>query len=169
MRHELKCWPGPFADVVAGLKTYEVRKNDRGFKEGDVLWLRCWSREDGYNFGRSVEVDVTHITTGWGLPEGICVLGIKLRAPVIDANTMETTPTEATSGELDALQEQLGSEDELAYEREPTQDEGNALEHWHLSSMGPAQRSGECFVDRGGWTGRRCNCGRWVWFREAKP
>jgi hypothetical protein len=42
MRHELKIWPQYFRPVADGDKTFEVRKNDRGFQKGDVVMLREW-------------------------------------------------------------------------------------------------------------------------------
>lgn len=74
--HELKTWPGPFEDVVAGRKTHEVRKDDRGFEVGDTLVLREWvPGPQGYT-GRSLTVTVTYITRGWGLPDDMCVMSI---------------------------------------------------------------------------------------------
>jgi Domain of unknown function (DUF3850) len=40
--HELKCWPDHFRDICRSIKTFEVRRNDRGFEVGDVLILKCW-------------------------------------------------------------------------------------------------------------------------------
>lgn len=41
--HELKCWPQYFDAVASGEKTFEVRKDDRGFQRGDIVELqRCW-------------------------------------------------------------------------------------------------------------------------------
>lgn len=40
--HELKTWPGFFAQVKAGDKRFEVRINDRNFKGGDLVTLREW-------------------------------------------------------------------------------------------------------------------------------
>ncbi len=39
MIHELKIYPDFFNAVVSGKKTFEIRKNDRPFKEGDMLAL----------------------------------------------------------------------------------------------------------------------------------
>src|SRR3954470_11426726 len=44
VEHELKCWPEFYKALVSGEKTFELRKNDRGFRVGDVLWLREWRR-----------------------------------------------------------------------------------------------------------------------------
>ena len=38
--HELKTWQQPFDDVWNNEKTFEVRKDDRGFRLGDELLLR---------------------------------------------------------------------------------------------------------------------------------
>lgn len=38
--HELKTWPVYFARLLSGEKTFEIRKDDRGFQAGDYLVLR---------------------------------------------------------------------------------------------------------------------------------
>ena len=45
MKHELKTWPQYFCRVADGTKTFEVRKNDRGFQQGDTVILKEWSPE----------------------------------------------------------------------------------------------------------------------------
>jgi hypothetical protein len=45
MRHELKIWPQYFARVADGSKTFEVRKNDRGFQPNDEVLLREFDTE----------------------------------------------------------------------------------------------------------------------------
>lgn len=39
MIHELKIYPHWFEKVISGNKTFEIRKNDRPFEEGDLLAL----------------------------------------------------------------------------------------------------------------------------------
>jgi len=74
--HNLKTWPEPFAAVVAGEKRHEVRKDDRGFEVGDTLILREWVPETQTYTKRTMTCTVTHITRGWGLPPGLCVMSI---------------------------------------------------------------------------------------------
>lgn len=38
--HELKCWPEFFERIKDGSKTFEVRRDDRGFQAGDSVLLR---------------------------------------------------------------------------------------------------------------------------------
>ena len=40
MIHELKIWPQYYCRVADGSKTFEVRKNDRGFQLGDTVVLK---------------------------------------------------------------------------------------------------------------------------------
>jgi hypothetical protein len=79
--HELKIWPQWFDAVRQGLKTYEVRKDDRGFSVGDILVLEEFKPGVGAYTGRTLERRITHILRGndgeaVGLREGYCVVGI---------------------------------------------------------------------------------------------
>ena len=61
--HKMKCWPQFFEDIISGKKTFEVRDDDRGYQEGDVLHLREYEPEDeaGYT-GRERLYVVTYMT-----------------------------------------------------------------------------------------------------------
>lgn len=87
MIHELKCWPNYFDAVESGEKTFEVRRDDRGFQKGDVLRLFRYDPTHGYytapgggKFSRRVvEREVTWILTGgqFGIEPGYVVLGLR--------------------------------------------------------------------------------------------
>ena len=40
--HTLKCWTEFFEAIQDGRKTFEIRKNDRGFQVDDLLILQEW-------------------------------------------------------------------------------------------------------------------------------
>lgn len=81
--HRLKTWPEPFVAQIEGRKSYEIRRDDRGFAVGDTLLLEEWdpspfpgsSMQVGYT-GRTVRRVITYKTEGgaWGLPAHLCVL-----------------------------------------------------------------------------------------------
>lgn len=76
--HELKCWPEYFQAVMDGRKAFEIRRTDRDFCVGDHITLREWDFQTSEYSGREVGVTITYLVPGgeWGLPDGICVLGI---------------------------------------------------------------------------------------------
>lgn len=41
--HDLKCEPMSFERLLDGTKTFEIRRDDRGYQLGDVLRLREWN------------------------------------------------------------------------------------------------------------------------------
>ena len=59
MKHCLKTIQPYFADVENGTKTFEVRKNDRNFKIGDILFLQEYDEEYRKNkLKRDNEIDL---------------------------------------------------------------------------------------------------------------
>lgn len=61
--HKLKTWVKPFIATKNGSKTFEVRKNDRGFKVGDKLVLREYKNKQKKYTGRSICVRVEYLTS----------------------------------------------------------------------------------------------------------
>ena len=59
--HDLKIWPQFFDAVVDGRKRAELRKNDRDFRDGDILNLREFDPYQEKYTGRGVTVLVTHV------------------------------------------------------------------------------------------------------------
>ncbi|AMX00434.1 ASCH/PUA domain-containing protein [Rummeliibacillus stabekisii] len=72
--HSLKILPQYFAAVTEGRKTFEIRKNDRGFHEGDFIVLREWN---GQEFtGGEIAKRITYITDFEQQP-GFVVMGFQ--------------------------------------------------------------------------------------------
>ena len=59
--HELKTWTSFFDAVLDGTKTFEVRRNDRGFKVGDRLDLMEFSPESNSYTGRHCHRFISYI------------------------------------------------------------------------------------------------------------
>lgn len=71
--HHIKLGASFFEEVERGEKTFELRKNDRDYKKGDILEMMEF--KDGKNTGRTVRVLVTYILTEFtGLEEGYCIM-----------------------------------------------------------------------------------------------
>lgn len=79
MQHELKTWPTYFSKLLIGSKTYEIRKDDRGFKVGDTLLLKEWDPQTEKFTGRQMVVSVPYLTRGpaWGLPPDLVVMAVQ--------------------------------------------------------------------------------------------
>lgn len=60
MHHYLKIAPEYFQAVKEGIKTFEIRENDRGFQKGDTVLLREY--EFPYYTGKSILVQITYVT-----------------------------------------------------------------------------------------------------------
>ncbi|MEN6358481.1 MAG: DUF3850 domain-containing protein [Smithella sp.] len=88
MIHKLKSDRASFIPVFAGLKPYEIRFDDRGYRRYDVLILNetVWSGEEMKQgkplayIGRVVEAVVIHILKDpvYGLQEGWVILSLKI-------------------------------------------------------------------------------------------
>lgn len=76
MKHELKIEPAYFRSVLSGDKTFEIRRNDRGFKLGDIILLREYSSYDAFYTSRELIREICYITN-FQQKEGWVVLGIK--------------------------------------------------------------------------------------------
>ena len=74
--HYLKILPQYYADVISGVKTFEIRFNDRGYKVGDMLVLREF---DGVNYtGREALREVCYLIDSPDYcKDGYVVLGLR--------------------------------------------------------------------------------------------
>lgn len=86
--HELKVAPPYIHAISSGEKKFEVRRDDRGFQRGHVLWLREYDDKGTSSrryTGNSEYVQVDWILTGgqFGIEPGYVVMSIS----VIDEDT----------------------------------------------------------------------------------
>jgi hypothetical protein len=91
--HDLKIWPVFFEAVRERKKTFEIRKNDRGFQTGDTLLLRKFDPESvrGPRYvtpngdhtifpskAETIRAQVTYVLSGFGIKPDSVVMGIRL-------------------------------------------------------------------------------------------
>ena len=78
--HELKIWPEYFEAIRVGNKTFEIRENDRDFKEGDVLLLKEYIPVMNEYTERSMKVVVKYIMEGgrFGILPDYVVMSIEI-------------------------------------------------------------------------------------------
>ena len=75
--HQLRLAANDFDDVAAGVKTFELRKNDRNYRKGDLLELMEFT--EGRNTGRLIRAEVTYILEDYtGLEDDYCIMAIKV-------------------------------------------------------------------------------------------
>ena len=80
--HELKTWPRFFQDMADGVKTFELRKDDRGFEIGDALLLREYMPDveqyTGRQLIRLVVYKLNNSIFSGGLQPDHCILGLSM-------------------------------------------------------------------------------------------
>lgn len=82
MVHELKTWEKYFQLMVSGEKTFELRKNDRGFVAGHELLLREYNPLAQTYTGQTLRQKITYVLENseaeeFGLKPGFCIMGLK--------------------------------------------------------------------------------------------
>lgn len=64
--HEVKSWPEFFEAVAAGVKSFELRKNDRHYQPGDILVLKEWNPNTQEYTGRQLRKRINYVFEGAG-------------------------------------------------------------------------------------------------------
>lgn len=75
-KHEIKILPEYFAYVNDGTKRFELRKNDRDYKVGDIVYLKEWNGKE-YT-GKKFITSITYVLKDcleYGLMDGYCIFG----------------------------------------------------------------------------------------------
>ncbi len=83
--HALKSWPQFFEPICTGVRTHELRRNDRGYAISDQLDLHEFDPCTRAYSGRTVRVEITSITSvaepcavsGEALHPDFCILSVR--------------------------------------------------------------------------------------------
>lgn len=76
--HIIKTLPEYYKASADGIKKFELRKNDRDYRPGDILVLKEWETATGYS-GRGSRAEITYIITeSEYLAPGYAALGIEI-------------------------------------------------------------------------------------------
>lgn len=74
--HQIKLGSEFFDDSVSGRKDFELRRNDRDYRVGDILEMMEF--KDGRNTGRICWKEVTYVLEDFtGLEDGYCIMGCR--------------------------------------------------------------------------------------------
>ena len=76
--HELKIYPKYFNPILEGKKSFEIRKDDRGFQVGDKVILKEWNNIE-YS-GREIHAYINYILDDKfiGLAKGYVALSLSI-------------------------------------------------------------------------------------------
>ena len=75
--HELKIKQNYCNDIRENNKSFEIRKNDRGFQVGDILHLKVIDEVTEEYTGFDMFVEVMYIHRGFGLADGYVCMSIE--------------------------------------------------------------------------------------------
>ena len=87
--HKLKLLETFADDILIGYKTFEVRKNDRGFQKGDTVKFNCID-SNGAEIPHLINTKtyrITYVLNGWGIKNGYVVFGIQEVKDEIDVES----------------------------------------------------------------------------------
>ena len=77
--HDLKTWPDYYDSIAIGVKTFEVRKNDRDYHDGDTLILLRYDPKTRNYTGERMVKTVRYVMYGgqFGIAPDYCVMAIQ--------------------------------------------------------------------------------------------
>lgn len=90
MTHALKTWPEIYKLVEDGLKSFQLRKADRPFKQGDDIVLQEWDNTKEEYTGKEWKGTISYVFSGetfekFGLKKGYVLLGIQQKLDKINS------------------------------------------------------------------------------------
>lgn len=80
MIHGLKCLPEFYSAVCLGVKTFEIRRDDRDFQVGDTLMIQEYDADMNKYTGRYIFVRVQYILRDKAYcKDGFCIMSVCLK------------------------------------------------------------------------------------------
>jgi len=83
-KHTLKTWKKPFSDILTGIKTFEIRKDDRDYNVGDILILDEFDNKSSQYTGNTIKCIVTYLIKSKDVHDeygfkivNVCIMSIK--------------------------------------------------------------------------------------------
>ena len=78
--HYLKTVEPYFSRIVNRDKTFELRKNDRGFQRGDIACLRKYDPKKDEFTGESIDIEITFVLEKFkdALNDDWCIFSFKI-------------------------------------------------------------------------------------------
>ena len=91
MIHYLKTWPVYYQSTKLGLKTFELRKNDRNYQVGDVLCLQEYDPEKEEYTGDEMLLKVPYMLSNpTFVPDGYVIMStVRIDDKVKDSDGFE--------------------------------------------------------------------------------
>ena len=78
--HDLKCWSDHFDAILRHEKRFELRKDDRGFRAGDLLALRSYDPHKKCYTGNELLASVDYVLSGFpGLEDNYVIMSITVK------------------------------------------------------------------------------------------
>lgn len=76
--HSLKSWPNFFEKIREGVKTFEIRRDDRDFQIGDLLQLQEYDMSRELYSGNFLTMRISYLLRSphFGLQDGYVAIGI---------------------------------------------------------------------------------------------
>lgn len=123
--HEIKLRREFVEPILKRKKTFEIRKNDRGYQVGDKIRFTVVTengnpaiKDDDVAYLESREFTITYVIGGWGIKDGYVVFGI------------EPVPIWKEAQALRYLRSSGYSEEQIDFIVESLRPKGERIGHW---------------------------------------
>lgn len=104
--HVLRSWKHLFQPMIDGIKTHDLRVDDRDYKAGDFLHLQEYDVDAGEYTGREALFEVTYIT-GRGSGQSPCAVSTAVLHPAyVILSVRKVVPSSDASWTVELLRQQ---------------------------------------------------------------